>query len=262
MKVKLNNVRLSYPNLWKARSATPGSEAKFSASLVMDKTANAADIKAIQDAIDAVCTEQWKDKSKWPKGDKVCLRDGSTKDSDGYGPTVMFVSANNSIRVPVVDKDPSVPLTQEDGRPYAGCYVNAVIRLWAQDNDFGRRVNCQLCGIQFWADGEAFGDKPADALEMFGDGKNQDQKDDEMFEVKPPENTSGGSLQKLKDKLRAEPEWGVLLKADSVKQIIRTKYKTDLAHLTEEMAKDALEHYQELVDAAVDPFVDPKQDDF
>jgi len=51
---------------------------------------------------------------------------------------------------------------EENGKPYAGCYVNMSIRLWAQDNQFGKRVNAQLRAVQFVKDGEAFGDKPVD----------------------------------------------------------------------------------------------------
>ena len=40
---------------------------------------------------------------------------------------------------------------------YSGCYVHAVLDLWAQDNKWGRRVNCTLQGVMFAADGENFG---------------------------------------------------------------------------------------------------------
>ncbi|MWN55950.1 ssDNA-binding protein, partial [Escherichia coli] len=38
----------------------------------------------------------------------------------------------------------------------AGCYVNAVIDIWAQDNNFGKRINASLGGVQFLRDGDAF----------------------------------------------------------------------------------------------------------
>jgi hypothetical protein len=40
------------------------------------------------------------------------------------------------------------------GKPYSGCYVNAVIELWAQDNKFGKRINASLMGVQFLRDGQ------------------------------------------------------------------------------------------------------------
>jgi hypothetical protein len=41
--------------------------------------------------------------------------------------------------------------------PYAGCYVNATIVVWAQDNEHGKRINAQVKAVQFFKDGEAFG---------------------------------------------------------------------------------------------------------
>lgn len=48
-------------------------------------------------------------------------------------------------------------LTPRDGKPYSGCYVNATLEIWPQDNKFGRRINCQLKALQFVRDGDAFG---------------------------------------------------------------------------------------------------------
>ena len=65
--------------------------------------------------------------------------------------------------VELVEFDRS-PLTETDGRPYSGCYVVAIVELWAQDNSWGKRVNATLKGVQFFADGEAFsGGTPASA---------------------------------------------------------------------------------------------------
>jgi len=41
--------------------------------------------------------------------------------------------------------------------PYSGCYVNVSMDVWAQANDFGKRINAKLLAIQFEADGAAFG---------------------------------------------------------------------------------------------------------
>ena len=78
----------------------------------------------------------------------------------------MYVSARSVKRPGVVDRDLS-PLTAEDGKPYAGCYVFATIRLWAQDNQWGKRINASLRNVQFIKDGEAFGEKPVAPDEDF-----------------------------------------------------------------------------------------------
>ena len=47
---------------------------------------------------------------------------------------------------------------QAEGRKfYGGCYVNAAVQLWVQDNDYGRAIRAKLIGIQFAGDGEALG---------------------------------------------------------------------------------------------------------
>ena len=48
------------------------------------------------------------------------------------------------------------PLTEQHGKPYSGCYVNAFVEFWTQDNNYGKRVNATLLGVQFYRDGESF----------------------------------------------------------------------------------------------------------
>ena len=178
MKIKLLNVTLSYPNLFQAKGFQ-GSDPKFSASLIMDKEDNASEIKKIQKAIKDLVKENFKGNMKALKG--VCLRDGEEKvDSEGdpktgYGDGVMFINASSANRPQVVDKDPSIPLTAEDGKVYAGCKVNAVVEIWAQNNDFGKRINAQLKAIQFAGDGTPFGEariNPEDEFDTIEDDED------------------------------------------------------------------------------------------
>lgn len=97
------------------------------------------------------------------------VKDGDLKaDYDGFAGN-KFVSTRAQVRPTVVDIDRS-PLVAVDGRPYSGCYVNAQVEVWAQDNKFGKRINAQLLGVQFVRDGDSFGAgaPPADP-ESFGD---------------------------------------------------------------------------------------------
>ena len=41
-----------------------------------------------------------------------------------------------------MDRDRS-PLTEKDSKPYAGCYVNAKLQLWTQDNQHGKGIRCE-----------------------------------------------------------------------------------------------------------------------
>jgi hypothetical protein len=121
----------------------------------------------------AVAKDKWKDKAaavytSLEKTDKLALHDGDTKAQyDGVaGNFFVSAAAQESARPTVIDGN-KAPLTAKDGKPYAGCYVNASIDLWAQDNKYGKRINAQLRGVQFAADGDAFSaGRPADSDEF------------------------------------------------------------------------------------------------
>ncbi|MDC5277565.1 DUF2815 family protein, partial [Acinetobacter baumannii] len=73
------------------------------------------------------------------------------------------------------------PLVQADGRPYAGCYVNAAIELWCQDNNYGKRINASLRGVQFLKDGEAFAGGGVASEDDFEDLSAADETEDPLF---------------------------------------------------------------------------------
>lgn len=166
--IQIANVRASWPNLFRARAMEEGQTPKFSIVSILDKKKHAKDIEALKAAMKAVAEEKW-GKGKVPSSVKYCLRDGSDKaDVDGYGPDVMFFSAANDKKPMVVDAN-NATLDEQDGKIYAGCYVDVSVRLWAQDNKYGKRVNAQLRAVRFRKDGEAFGDAGAkDANAEFG----------------------------------------------------------------------------------------------
>lgn len=152
MTILINDVRLSFPHLFVKHAFKATDKPKFSAMFIIDK--DNVDMPELKKAIKQCMMDKW---GKKPNGLKIGLRDGSEKDElDGFDDTVMFFNANTEKRPGVYDADRSV-LTDEDSRPYAGCYVNARVTPWAQDNEFGKRINFELNGVQFAADGEAFG---------------------------------------------------------------------------------------------------------
>lgn len=163
--IKLNNVRLSYPQLFVAKPPEPGKEPVYSASFLLDKKAHKSLIEQIEKVTERVALDAFKKKVTLKRKP---LRDGNEKDDkEGYGDEVMFVGARNAKRPVVVDRD-LTPLTAEDSRPYAGCYVNATIRLFAFDHPTGGKgVSASLRAIQFVKDGESFGAGPVDAEEEF-----------------------------------------------------------------------------------------------
>lgn len=161
--IKLTGVRLSFPHLFQPHAMEEGQEKKYSAIFLLDDKAHATLITKVQKTIDQLALDFWKKKVPF----KQCLRDGNEKaDKDGFGDGVHFISASRKTRPAVVDRQVN-PLTEEDGVIYAGCYVNATIRLWVQDNKFGRRVNAELRAVQFVKDGDSFGAAPVKAEEEF-----------------------------------------------------------------------------------------------
>lgn len=171
MKVKLTNVRLAFPVLFEAKTVNGEGKPAFSASFLLDPAD--PQVKALNQAIEQVAKDKWGAKAEailkqMRAQDKVALHDGDLKANyDGF-PGNLYVSARSATRPLVIDKDKS-PLTEQDGKPYAGCFVNASIELWPQDNNYGKRVNAGLRGVQFFRDGDAFAGGGAASEDEFDD---------------------------------------------------------------------------------------------
>jgi hypothetical protein len=172
-RILVKNVRLGFPNLFEATVVgnDPKAKPRFSAMLIIP--ADHPQLEDIRAKQTAVAKEKWRDKAGavmkgLEKQDKIALHDGDTKAQyDGLeGNFYLSAASQESAPPTVIDRDRS-PLTSKSGRPYAGCYVNASVEIWAQDNQWGQRINCTLRGIQFFNDGESFSaGRPADADEF------------------------------------------------------------------------------------------------
>lgn len=170
MKIKLTDVRLAFPDLFEAKTVQGQGDPAFGASFLID--ANDPQIEKINKAIEAVAKEKWGAKAEavlkqMRAQDKIALHDGDLKDYDGYAGNY-YISSRNKTRPLAIDRAKN-PVTAADGVLYAGCYVNASIELWAQDNQFGRRINASLRGVQFYRDGDAFAGGGAASDDEFDD---------------------------------------------------------------------------------------------
>lgn len=170
-RILLKNVRLAFPNLFEPTTVAGEGKPRYSATLLIP--ADHPQLDEIRAAQSAIATAKWGAKAAaitkgLDKQDKLALHDGDTKSKyDGF-PGNFFISAaaQENAAPTVIDRD-RTPLSVKSGRPYAGCFVNASIELWAQDNNYGQRVNAQLRGIQFYSDGDSFSaGRPADADEF------------------------------------------------------------------------------------------------
>lgn len=158
MKIKLNNVRLAFPQLWEAKTVNGEGTPAFSATFLIPQ--DHPQMESLMGVVEAVAKDKWGEKApamlkQLRAQDKALCHDGDLKAQyEGFG-GVLYINARNTTRPLVIDRD-KTPLVAADGRPYAGCYVNALIDVWAQDNNYGKRINAGLQGIQFVKDGDAF----------------------------------------------------------------------------------------------------------
>ena len=168
--IKLENVRLSYPKLFTPKSFEEGQPKRFEAAFILDPSNpdHAAKIKEIKIAARNLMVEAFGENFAPKDLRGVCFGDGDKKDKtpDGYA-GMFYLNSANTTR-PAVANRRGEPVAEGDPQtPYGGCYVNATITLWAQNNRFGKRINGNLRGVQFVKDGEAFGQAPASAESEF-----------------------------------------------------------------------------------------------
>jgi hypothetical protein len=178
--VKIQNVRISFPTLFEAKAINGEGEPRFSAAFVI--VPGSPNHKLLEEAMVSVAREKWGAKglavlTELKSKGRVAFKETPlSKDGEVYdGFEGMFsLNASSPTRVAVIDRD-TTPLTAADGRPYGGCFVDASVDIWAQDNSWGKRVNAKLRYVQFRGDGDAFsGGAPVsqDEFEQIAEGAN------------------------------------------------------------------------------------------
>lgn len=184
MKLHLNNVRVSFANgLYKASAMEAGQQEKFGAdfilqpdSVVLRVNADGSKTKTpLREAELAVATEAWKANAAKVlatlEGSKKSIRDGDLRVNkagdvyEGYAGN-WYVTAKSPTRPLLVDQN-RVAVTEEDGTIYSGCYVNAIVELYANTQPTKKGVFAGLKGVQFVKDGDAFGGSAPAAANEF-----------------------------------------------------------------------------------------------
>jgi hypothetical protein len=156
-RVTLKDVRIAYAQgIFTARAAKPGDKEKYGAAFLFP--ANHPAVKQLADATIRAAQTKWGDKAgdmlkQLKAADRLPVHNGDAKASSAGYAGNLYVNAGNAIRPTVVDGN-RAPLTASDGKPYSGCFVNAIIEVWPQDNQHGKRINASLLGVQFVRDGE------------------------------------------------------------------------------------------------------------
>ena len=160
MKVIIKNARLSFPSIFQFATYQGQSRDRYEASFLLPKDSDA--VKDVQNAIQKVGSETLG--ANWKKA-KNPLSDGDGREYDGYE-GMWAIKASTKKRPAVLDYDKTT-LVEEDGRIYAGCYVNASLSIYAFSNNYGNFIAAQLNGIQFFAPGKPFAVDEGDPLDDF-----------------------------------------------------------------------------------------------
>ena len=177
-RIMLKNVVLAFPALAEPQSFGEG-EPAYGAKFPIKP--NSEQQKAIEAAILAEAKEQWKDKadsviSMLAEDNKLCFTKKvyrSKKTGEPYQgfDGMHYLSTRNAKTQPTVFNQYGEEVSGKadiERQAFSGAVVNASIEVWAQDNKWGRRVNCTLRGVMLTGEGENFGggSSPASADEF------------------------------------------------------------------------------------------------
>lgn len=155
--------RVSFPNVFKAKSQFAGQPEKYNCVMLFDKK---ADLKKMQAAITEVLVDNFgADKTKWPKGLRMPFRDGDEKEFAGYAGCV-FVNASSMQKPGLVDQRRNDIISEEEF--YAGCYARAQLSVFYYDKAGNKGVSFGLMNVQKIRDGERFSGRK-DAADVFED---------------------------------------------------------------------------------------------
>lgn len=174
-KLKLTGVRLSFPKLFEAEQYEGKGPFRYGAAFWVPKTDTAL-IARVNDAIQAEAKAAWGAKAGamlieiLPDKKACCWIDGARKDAEDYW--VLGSYRPQEKGRPLVIDQAKTPLVAADGKPYAGCWVNATVEIYTT-NKPNTGVRCGLLGVQFLRDGDAFGGGTPpnpDDFEALGEG--------------------------------------------------------------------------------------------
>lgn len=178
MKIRVRNVRLAFPALFQPRAfGAEDSAPAYSASFILEGQGTDPVVEVARPQPDG--TTKWQETKLWDvlltvardkwgaKGEqnfralkssgKLCVRDGADKAAYSGFEGNLYISARNPQVKPLVLGPDRKELDPDSGKLYAGCYVHAVLDIYAQDNAYGKRINASIGTVMFAKDGEAFG---------------------------------------------------------------------------------------------------------
>lgn len=183
--IYLSDVRLSFPALKEPRSSGQGAIPKYSADFLLPQDHTA--VSEFMRVFGLMAQEKWGQHAQQVMqmigNDRKLRCYGSGDDKvnsktfqpyDGYA-GMMYLTASRKDMPQMIKADGNAvdPTNTMESQAiarslYGGCYVNAAVRPWLQDNTHGKGVRLDLIAVQFNRDGDAFGEGKSDASSMFG----------------------------------------------------------------------------------------------
>jgi hypothetical protein len=181
------HARVSFPHILQPHAATPSSPLKYSADLLLP--VGSPDQQKVEAAAQQCAVEAFKEnamsllavaqndrmlRSYGPGESKVSTKTGQPL--VGY-PGMFYVSVSALLQPSLVkpngdavDPNNALEMNQVAGQIYGGCWVNALIKPWAQNNQHGRTIRWDFLAVQFAKDDEPFGEGavPVDTRQYFG----------------------------------------------------------------------------------------------
>lgn len=185
----ITKARLSFPHIISPQAAKndPAKPGTYGADLILSETS--PDWIAFMNHYATTIQEKFKDQAPivmtliQAKTKLRCFGNGNEKINgktgeiySGYAGNMFISTKTSDYRQPQIinalgqkiDNANAMLYRDLTSKMYAGCYVNAVVKPWIQDNEHGRAYRCELVALQFAADGEHFGKPEADVTDLFG----------------------------------------------------------------------------------------------
>jgi hypothetical protein len=192
MEVKIRNARMSFMDLFTPKSIN-GGDPKFSGTFICtDDTkliftnGKGEKVTTGHEKMADICEHVLKEKfgkipakfKNWAynKADGSTTREKFVNGDGNYWPgfddDTWFVSANKRADKckdgkMVVKDQLTENIEASDGKLFSGCYVNAILDVYAYKGDSGTIVTASLEGVQLKAKGEPLGMAPIDASDGF-----------------------------------------------------------------------------------------------
>lgn len=162
--VRIDNAIASYPHLDKPWKKNEKDREKYSLTGLLPKETHDEAKKVLVEMINTLLADA--KMGKIGAEHKFC-RNGDGEDGplkpETEGMWIVKASENPD-RAPKVRDERTKIMTPAEilKRIYAGCRVNMLIRPWAQNNEFGKKINANLIAVQFVGEGTRIGEAAID----------------------------------------------------------------------------------------------------